>query len=57
MADNGKDEELIGKLIKKRNEENDAFLKLLSAIEKGGTAIQPAKSKPKENDKSGSHEK
>ena len=33
MESKGKNEELIDKLIKKRKQENDAFIKLLSAIE------------------------
>jgi hypothetical protein len=33
MEEKAKDEQLIDKLIKKRKQENDAFLKLLTAIE------------------------
>ena len=37
MEDKGKNEQLIDKLIRKRKEENDAFIKLLQAIETKGT--------------------
>ena len=33
MEEKGKNEQLIDKLIKKRKQENDAFMKLLNAIE------------------------
>ena len=33
MEGKGKNEQLIDKLIKKRKQENDAFMKLLNAIE------------------------
>jgi len=48
MEEKGKNEELIDKLIKKRKEENDAFIKLLSAIEsKGNEANEITKLKGK----------
>jgi hypothetical protein len=47
MAEKKKDEELIDKLIKKRKEENDAFMKLLSAIEKGTEPKAKEKTKGK----------
>jgi hypothetical protein len=43
-ADSGK---LIGKLIRKRKEENAAFQKLLTAINEKGKPVSPAPSKPK----------
>jgi hypothetical protein len=51
MEDKGKSEELIDKLIKKRKQENDAFIKLLNAIEIKGIenhehAKQKGKAKP-----------
>jgi hypothetical protein len=33
MEEKGKNEQLIDKLIRKRKQENDAFLKLLNAME------------------------
>ena len=48
MEDRQDSEKLIGKLIKKRKEENEAFMKLLNAIEsKGNTANEQPKDKPK----------
>jgi hypothetical protein len=48
MEDKGKSEELIDKLIRKRKEENDAFMKLLNAIEnKGNESHENAKPKSK----------
>ena len=48
MEDKEKSEELIDKLIRKRKEENDAFMKLLNAIEnKGNESHENAKSKSK----------
>lgn len=44
-------EKLIGKLIKKRKTENEAFIKLLNAMESKGNAIQEP-SKPKRKTKS-----
>ena len=43
-ADTGK---LIGKLIRKRKEENAAFQKLLTAINEKGKLFSPSESKPK----------
>ena len=40
MEDKDKNEELIEKLIEKRKQENDAFIKLLSAIESKGSAAE-----------------
>ena len=52
MEDKGKNEQLIDKLIRKRKEENDAFIKLLNAIEtKGNESLENTKSKPKANTK------
>ncbi len=48
MEEKGKSEELIDKLIKKRKQENDAFIKLLNAIEtKGNENHEHAKPKGK----------
>jgi hypothetical protein len=48
MEEKAKSEELIDKLIRKRKEENDAFMKLLNAIEnKGNESHENAKSKSK----------
>ncbi len=48
MEEQGKNEQLIDKLIKKRKQENDAFIKLLSAIEnKGNEATETNKLKGK----------
>lgn len=41
MEDKDKNEELIEKLIEKRKQENDAFIKLLSAIESKGSPPDP----------------
>lgn len=42
MEKDSDNEQLINKLIKKRKQENDAFIKLLSAIEtKAVTEIKP----------------
>ncbi len=38
MEEKGKNEQLIDKLIKKRKQENDAFIKLLHAMETKGNA-------------------
>lgn len=48
MEERSKDEQLIGKLIKKRKQENDAFQKLLRALEGKG---QPGLNLPKANKK------
>lgn len=48
MEEKGKSEQLIDKLIKKRKQENDAFIKLLNAIEiKGNESHENAKPKSK----------
>jgi regulator of sigma D len=48
MEEKGKSEQLIDKLIKKRKQENDAFMKLLIAIEtKGNENHEAAKNKRK----------
>lgn len=48
MEEKGKSEQLIDKLIRKRKEENDAFMKLLNAIEnKGNESNESGKSKSK----------
>jgi hypothetical protein len=47
MKEAGKNEQMIGRLIKKRKEENDAFIKLLHAIENKTNAITAKKSKGK----------
>lgn len=48
METKGKSEQLIDKLIKKRKLENDAFMKLLIAIEnKGNETHEDAKDKRK----------
>lgn len=48
MEEKGKSEQLIDKLIRKRKQENDAFIKLLNAIEtKGNEENESAKSKKK----------
>ncbi len=39
MEDKEENEKLIGKLIKKRKAENEAFVKLLNAIDKRGIAL------------------
>ncbi|MEO7988722.1 MAG: hypothetical protein ABI663_04220 [Chryseolinea sp.] len=49
MEDKNKDEQIIGKLIKKRKQENDAFQKLLKALEGNG---QPGLNLPKTKKKS-----
>jgi len=41
MEESQENEKLIGKLIKKRKRENEAFMKLLNAIETMGIASQP----------------
>ena len=51
MDEKGKNEQLIDKLIKKRKEANDAFLKILGSIENKGQAVhenskRKGKSKP-----------
>lgn len=48
MDERDKNEQLIGKLIRKRKEEIDAFQKLLNALD---TRKQPHNTKPKENKK------
>ena len=50
MEDKHENEKLIGKLIKKRKQENDAFFKLLDALETKNPA-EPAKDKKKSNPK------
>lgn len=48
MEEKNKDEQLIGKLIRKRKQENDAFQKLLKALEgKGQPGLNLPKSKKK----------
>ena len=48
MEERQDSEKLIGKLIKKRKEENEAFAKLLNAMEsKGNVPQEPSKPKPK----------
>ena len=47
MEDKDKNEELIEKLIEKRKLENDAFIKLLSAIENKGNTADRDKTIPK----------
>lgn len=49
MDKHDKDEKLIGKLIKKRKEENDAFIKLLSAIESSNKPSDDKDSKKTKN--------
>jgi hypothetical protein len=51
MEDKQDNERLIGKLIKKRKAENEAFVKLLNAIEGKGLALDGAP-KNKRNQKS-----
>jgi hypothetical protein len=51
MEEKGKNEQLIDKLIKKRKQENDAFVKLLNAIETKGNENHEA-SKDKRKSKS-----
>jgi hypothetical protein len=51
MEEKGKNEQLIDKLIKKRKQENDAFIKLLNAMESKGNENHECakdKAKPKE---------
>lgn len=50
MEEKGKTEQLIDKLIKKRKLENDAFIKLLSAME--GKTITHEKGKSEGKNKS-----
>lgn len=57
MEDKNKKEEMIEKLIEKRKQENDAFIKLLHAIESKGhenkekhPPLKPAKNSKKKND-------
>lgn len=50
MEGKGKNEQLIDKLIKKRKQENDAFMKLLNAIENKTTPHE--KEKPEGKNKS-----
>jgi hypothetical protein len=45
METHDQNEQIIGKLIKKRKEENEAFIKLLSAIEIKGQAHAASKKK------------
>ena len=48
MEEKAKSEQLIDKLIKKRKQENDAFIKLLSAMEnKGNESHESTKPKGK----------
>lgn len=47
MEEKNDSEKLIGKLIKKRKEENSAFIKLLSAMEKTGSMKNSPKPKKK----------
>ena len=49
MAEKDDNEKLIGKLIRKRKAENDAFLKLLTAME--SKAAAPVKDESKRNQK------
>ena len=44
MEEKDKNDQLIGKLIKKRKQENEAFFKLLNAIESKESASKQAKS-------------
>ncbi len=39
MEEKDKSEQIIGKLIKKRKQENDAFLKLLNALDSRGNSM------------------
>jgi hypothetical protein len=50
MEEKEKNEQLIDRLIKKRKQENDAFMKLLSAIENKGNEHHE-NTKPKEKNK------
>ena len=55
MEESQENEKLIGKLIKKRKQENEAFMKLLHAIETMGIASSPEapivkKKRKQEND-------
>ena len=43
MEEKGKDQQLIDKLIKKRKQENNAFMKLLHAIENKSTTHEKQK--------------
>lgn len=52
MDKDDKDEKLIGKLIKKRKEENDAFIKLLGAIENN---MKPSDGKDSKRTKNKDH--
>lgn len=47
MEEKGKNEQLIDRLIKKRKQENDAFMKLLHAIENKTTTDEKQKSEGK----------
>jgi hypothetical protein len=47
MEEKRKSEQLIDKLIKKRKQENDAFIKLLNAIESKTTTNEKQKSEGK----------
>jgi hypothetical protein len=50
MDEQGKSEKIIDKLIKKRKQENVAFIKLLQAIESKGSSTHED-AKPKEKNK------
>ena len=52
MEESQENEKLIGKLIKKRKQENEAFMKLLTAIETMGIASTPEPPKAKRKSKS-----
>ena len=47
MKEENNSDEVIGKLIKKRQQENEAFLKLLSAMESKSKPSDKPKSKKK----------
>lgn len=47
MKEKDENEKLIGKLIKKRKQENEAFIKLLSAIETKSQANEQPRTKGK----------
>jgi hypothetical protein len=49
MQNRDDDKQLIDKLIKKRKQENDAFLKLLNAIESKSTTDEKQKSERKKS--------
>ena len=51
MEENQENEKLIGKLIKKRKQENEAFMKLLNAIETMGIASLTEEQNAKQKNK------